>query len=167
MKRDDHWRRKKNEDLEGKKWDGGKEKGENCIKNWGPDPGLNFSEDPGPDHLRLDSKLDTLNLVYYLNLFRYPDQAACWPGGYSWPCLKKAPRNLHGSGSDFFWKSRSAASYFGLKSLIYDSISCRYPDRPAFDLVAIVDPVSRGAQKLTPVLQVIYLCYSSSFAHFN
>ena len=31
----------------------------------------------------------------------------------------------------------------------------RYPDRPAFDLVAIVDPVSRGAQKLTPILQVL------------
>ena len=24
----------------------------------------------------------------------------------------------------------------------------RFPDRPAFDLVAIVDPVSRGAQKV-------------------
>jgi len=31
----------------------------------------------------------------------------------------------------------------------------RYPDRPAFDLVAIVDPISRGAQKITPVLIVL------------
>jgi hypothetical protein len=31
----------------------------------------------------------------------------------------------------------------------------RFPDRPAFDLVAIVDPVSRGAQKIAPVLEVL------------
>ena len=31
----------------------------------------------------------------------------------------------------------------------------RFPDRPAFDLVAIVDPVSRGAQKVVPVLLVL------------
>merc|ERR1719228_1737653 len=28
-------------------------------------------------------------------------------------------------------------------------------DRPAFDIVAITDPVSRGAQKVTPVLAVL------------
>lgn len=28
----------------------------------------------------------------------------------------------------------------------------RYPDKPAFDLVAVVDPVSRGAQKIVPLL---------------
>ena len=31
----------------------------------------------------------------------------------------------------------------------------QFPDRPAFDLVAIVDPVSRGAQKVVPVLLVL------------
>merc|ERR1719354_1475563 len=32
----------------------------------------------------------------------------------------------------------------------------RFPDRPAFDIVAIVDPISRGSQKLTPVLRVLH-----------
>jgi UDP-glucose:glycoprotein glucosyltransferase len=31
----------------------------------------------------------------------------------------------------------------------------RFPDRPAFDLVAVVDPISRGAQKIIPVLEVL------------
>ena len=31
----------------------------------------------------------------------------------------------------------------------------RFPDRPAFDLVAVVDPVGRGAQKIAPVLLVL------------
>lgn len=34
-------------------------------------------------------------------------------------------------------------------------IPARHPDQVAFDLVAIVDPVSRGAQKLGPILQVL------------
>ena len=34
-------------------------------------------------------------------------------------------------------------------------IEPRFPDRPAFDLVAIVDPISRGAQKIAPVLLVL------------
>lgn len=29
------------------------------------------------------------------------------------------------------------------------------PDHVAFDIVAIMDPVSRGAQKLSPILQVL------------
>lgn len=30
-----------------------------------------------------------------------------------------------------------------------------HPDKVAFDIVAVVDPVSRGAQKLGPILQVL------------
>lgn len=32
----------------------------------------------------------------------------------------------------------------------------RHPERAAFDIVAIVDPVSRGAQKIGPILQVMH-----------
>lgn len=35
-------------------------------------------------------------------------------------------------------------------------IPAAHPDRVAFDIVAVVDPVSRGAQKLGPILQVIH-----------
>lgn len=35
-------------------------------------------------------------------------------------------------------------------------IPARHPDLVAFDLVAVVDPVSRGAQKLGPILQVLH-----------
>ncbi|KAJ8942868.1 hypothetical protein NQ314_009932 [Rhamnusium bicolor] len=34
-------------------------------------------------------------------------------------------------------------------------VPAAHPDQVAFDLVAIVDPVSRGAQKLGPILQVL------------
>lgn len=34
-------------------------------------------------------------------------------------------------------------------------IPAKFEDRVAFDIAAIVDPVSRGAQKLGPVLQVL------------
>lgn len=34
-------------------------------------------------------------------------------------------------------------------------IPARHQDQVAFDIVAIVDPVSRGAQKLGPILQVL------------
>lgn len=30
------------------------------------------------------------------------------------------------------------------------------PDEVAFDIVAIMDPVSRGAQKLAPIIQVLH-----------
>lgn len=30
------------------------------------------------------------------------------------------------------------------------------PDQVAFDIVAVMDPVSRGAQKLSPILQVLH-----------
>jgi hypothetical protein len=39
----------------------------------------------------------------------------------------------------------------------------RFPDRPAFDLVAVVDPVSRGAQKIAPVLEVLRQVPSFSY----
>lgn len=35
-------------------------------------------------------------------------------------------------------------------------LPARLPDEPALELVGIVDPVSRGAQKLGPILQVLY-----------
>lgn len=34
-------------------------------------------------------------------------------------------------------------------------IPAKYTDQVAFDIVAVVDPVSRGAQKLGPILQVL------------
>jgi len=51
-------------------------------------------------------------------------------------------------------KTRQEISYRSADHSVI-TLPPRYPDRPAFDLVAIVDPVSRGAQKLTPVLQVL------------
>jgi len=35
------------------------------------------------------------------------------------------------------------------------SLEPRFADRPAFDVVAVVDPISRGAQKISPVLLVL------------
>lgn len=35
-------------------------------------------------------------------------------------------------------------------------IPARNPDQVAFDIVAIMDPVSRGAQKLGPIVQVLH-----------
>lgn len=34
-------------------------------------------------------------------------------------------------------------------------IAARHPDQVAFDIAAVVDPVSRGAQKLGTILQVL------------
>ena len=34
-------------------------------------------------------------------------------------------------------------------------LPAQHPDKSAYDIVAIVDPVSRGAQKLGPLLQVL------------
>ncbi len=42
----------------------------------------------------------------------------------------------------------------------------RFPDRPAFDLVAVVDPVSRGAQKIAPVLDVLRQVGQTGVANF-
>lgn len=34
-------------------------------------------------------------------------------------------------------------------------VPSRNPDEVAFDIVAVMDPVSRGAQKLAPIIQVL------------
>jgi UDP-glucose:glycoprotein glucosyltransferase len=51
-------------------------------------------------------------------------------------------------------KTRQEVEYHGDKHSVIRA-EPRFPDRPAFDLVAIVDPVSRGAQKVVPVLLVL------------
>ena len=51
-------------------------------------------------------------------------------------------------------KARQEISFFkDQQSVIH--MEPRHADRPAFDVVAIVDPVSRGAQKISPVLVVL------------
>lgn len=35
-------------------------------------------------------------------------------------------------------------------------IPAKNPDQVAFDIVAVMDPVSRGAQKLGPIVQVLH-----------
>lgn len=51
-------------------------------------------------------------------------------------------------------KSRFDISYSSDEHSVL-KIPAQHPDRVAFDLVAVVDPVSRGAQKLGPILQVL------------
>ncbi|CAG9768969.1 unnamed protein product [Ceutorhynchus assimilis] len=51
-------------------------------------------------------------------------------------------------------KSRFDISYSSDEYSVV-KIPAKYPDRVAFDLVAIVDPVSRGAQKIGPILQIL------------
>lgn len=51
-------------------------------------------------------------------------------------------------------KSRFDVSYSSDEHSVL-KIPAQHPDRVAFDLVAVVDPVSRGAQKLGPILQVL------------
>lgn len=45
---------------------------------------------------------------------------------------------------------------FGNDEYSVIKIPAVHPDRVAFDIVAVMDPVSRGAQKLAPILQVIH-----------
>ncbi|CAH1102652.1 unnamed protein product [Psylliodes chrysocephalus] len=52
-------------------------------------------------------------------------------------------------------KSRFDIVFFGDEHSVI-KIPAVHPDRVAFDIAAIVDPVSRGAQKLGPILQVLH-----------
>lgn len=52
-------------------------------------------------------------------------------------------------------KSRFDIVFFGDEHSVI-KIPAAHPDRVAFDIAAIVDPVSRGAQKLGPILQVLH-----------
>jgi len=52
-------------------------------------------------------------------------------------------------------KTRMDVTYKGDKHSVI-KLEPKFADRPAFDIVAIVDPISRGAQKLTPVLRVLH-----------
>ncbi|CAH0557003.1 unnamed protein product [Brassicogethes aeneus] len=52
-------------------------------------------------------------------------------------------------------KSRFDINYSGTEHSVI-KIPAKNPDQVAFDLVAIVDPVSRGAQKLGPILQALH-----------
>ncbi|KAL1514204.1 hypothetical protein ABEB36_003497 [Hypothenemus hampei] len=45
---------------------------------------------------------------------------------------------------------------FGSDEYSVIKIPPRHPDQVAFDLIAVVDPVSRGAQKIGPILQVLH-----------
>ncbi|KAG5893498.1 hypothetical protein JTB14_010548 [Gonioctena quinquepunctata] len=51
-------------------------------------------------------------------------------------------------------KSRFEITYFGDEHSVL-KIPPAHPDQVAFDIVAIMDPVSRGAQKLAPILQAL------------
>lgn len=50
-------------------------------------------------------------------------------------------------------KKSKTIEYIFISSVI--KIEAKNPDRVAFNLIAIVDPVSRGAQKLGPILNTL------------
>lgn len=51
-------------------------------------------------------------------------------------------------------KSRFEISYAGDQHSVL-KIPAAHPEKAAFDIVVVVDPVSRGAQKIGPILQVL------------
>ncbi len=51
-------------------------------------------------------------------------------------------------------RSRSAVSFYGDKHSVV-KVDPAMPDRPSFDITAVVDPASTGAQKIAPLLQVL------------
>lgn len=51
-------------------------------------------------------------------------------------------------------RSRFDITFSGEKHSVL-KFPAAHPEKAAFDIVAVVDPVSRGAQKLGPILQVL------------
>ena len=51
-------------------------------------------------------------------------------------------------------RSRNAISFYGDKHSVLQ-LDPMHPDRPSFDLTAVVDPTSTGAQKIAPLLHVL------------
>lgn len=51
-------------------------------------------------------------------------------------------------------KTRSKITFHSDKHSVV-SVDPRIPDRPSFDITAVVDPVSTGAQKIAPLLLVL------------
>merc|ERR1719369_1578921 len=51
-------------------------------------------------------------------------------------------------------KARQEITFWKDKHSMFE-VPPQHPDRPAFDVVAVMDPVLRGAQKTAPLLQVL------------
>ena len=62
-------------------------------------------------------------------------------------------------------KARSEISYRSDQHSVI-SVEPDQADQPAFDIVAVVDPVSRGAQKISPILQVLQSVINSKIRIF-
>ena len=64
-------------------------------------------------------------------------------------------------------KSRNKITFHGEKHSVIVA-EPRMPDRPSFEITAVIEPATIGAQKIAPVLLVLQVCLlTSSLPDFN